>query len=221
MESGLSDHPIQKFAVRVKEIGDRLGLITGPSDNQADMLVNILAEALRAYMNLWKAASEKDIQYAAFALRNLLELLVWGTYCSVSKENASRLRQDSARDAVGMVRAIEAMPTNIETIAAFEQSISTARVALQSFAAVAGIESTDDDFCPVSKAALSLDPQLATLFRSLNKFLSKFVHPTAMSIKVLWPPDVSAELTKVLLVIGTVIFEAVVQMSDAAVLEVS
>jgi hypothetical protein len=221
MESGPSDHPIQKFALRAKEISDRLGVITGVSQNQADMLINIIAEAVRAYVNLWKATTEKDIQYAAFGLRNLLELFVWEMYCAASKENAHRLQQDSARDAVGMVRAIEAMPTNIENIASFEQSMANARIALQSFAAVAGIEDTDSNFYSVSSAARSIDPQLGSLYRSLNKFLSKLVHPTAMSIKVLWPPDLSGELTQLLLILGTVLLEGVMQTGEGALRDVS
>jgi hypothetical protein len=50
---------------------------------------------------------EKRIMKIAWAARNLLEVMMWVIYCNQSMENATRFRDDSARDLLGISKAFQ------------------------------------------------------------------------------------------------------------------
>lgn len=204
---------------RCLPLSNRLSeLANGPSGDYADTLLCIFAESLRAYMKLCQARIDADVQYAAFALRNLLELSIWTLYCSMSKENAARFFQDVARDAVGLVRAIERLPREMLKLTIdLDKIISEARTSLRVLTAKAGIDENDHAYYPVSQAAEAITPGFRTAYVSLNAFLSKLVHPTALSVKMTWPQDIGDTLTSAFLKAGTGVMEHMVTAISAFV----
>jgi hypothetical protein len=205
MADAIPEHPLKQVAELYKEVADKLTELTnGPCGEQADTLLCISAEALRAYAELWKAEEGKNIQYTAFAARNLLELLVWAQYCAVSEENAARFKQDAARDAYGMVAALDKLANHLpSTQVDVSQIIAEAKPSLQRLSAVTGVEETDTQFRSVAEAARQLGTEVAAPYRGLNIILSKFVHPTAMSVIADWPSEIVKNFNRGLLRTGT------------------
>ena len=96
---------------RIAELVKTVTSIAGTGD-RADTLICLLSDALLACRRLFIAWVEEDpnsLQYAAFACRNMLELLVWTAYCANSKTNADRFREDCVRDKNGMAKALESL----------------------------------------------------------------------------------------------------------------
>jgi len=96
---------------RIAELVKTVTSIAGTGD-RADTLICLLSDALLACRRLFIAWVEEDpnsLQYAAFACRNMLELLVWTAYCANSKTNADRFREDRVRDKNGMAKVLESL----------------------------------------------------------------------------------------------------------------
>ena len=128
---------------------------------------------------------EGDSSLLAWRARNLLELSVWSTYCSRSRENARRLYEDAGRDTLGIFSAFEKWGVATAQSSEFLQLFSTAKQDLSKRAASDGIDSLDGDYKRVSDAAVECGT--GEHFRLSYKMLSKFAHPTAM--RILAPPD--------------------------------
>jgi len=219
MADAIPEHPLKQVVEMYKDVADKLTkLKNGPCGEQADTLLCISAEALRAYAELWRAEEGKNIQYTAFAARNLLELLVWAQYCAVSEESAARFRQDAARDAYGMVAALDKLANQFpSTQVDFSQIIAETKPSLQRLSAVTGIDETDTRFRSVAEAARQLGSEVAASYRGLNIILSKFVHPTAMSVIADWPSEIGKEFSRGLLLTGTHLACAIVTTIGEAV----
>jgi hypothetical protein len=113
----------------------------------------------------------------AWIARNLLELLVWVKYCGVSRENAWRFHEDALRDVKGLTKAHE----KICDVAGIENE--TSAMAAQQIKDVAseklGLEDIDSKYLAVEDASKAEGVELGDQFAPLNRFLSKFAHPTA------------------------------------------
>jgi hypothetical protein len=128
---------------------------------------------------LLQGFKEKRIWKLAWAARNLLELAIWVEFCNSSPVNAKQFRDDSARDMFGMARTIR---KQVELCtgapnAELQRSIGElVKMAEHQF----GITDLKDDYTRVAEAAASIGKK--NEFAHAYKLLSKYAHPTAISL---------------------------------------
>src|ERR1039458_4925937 len=69
------------------------------------LTVDLVDAIERNCEQLLETMNKDRLPAAAWIARNLLELLVWVKFCSVSRENAWRFHEDALRDAKGLTDA--------------------------------------------------------------------------------------------------------------------
>lgn len=154
-------------------------------DWQEDMLHHLAAEVgLNIHrMNLLRDHKEHNLPTLAYVVRNLLELIVWIEYCCKSKDNARHFYEDRWKDGVGFQKAIQTLMKTVPEVPNASE-IKTALISLgetlQQTAVSAGISSLDQDYKRVNEAARDIG--FREVFVSFNTLLSKFAHPTAMTV---------------------------------------
>jgi hypothetical protein len=171
------------YSVRVaeplkKQIKDEGDL----SFSYANTLLCLCAEVLRAFHFLVEAHFRKQVQHAAWAARNLLELSIWCEYCARSESNARTFCFDTVKDALGLVNAF----AGIVQMGQGEGSGAHLLKAVEKLKETAAAQSLDlnDDFTKVHKAARGLGKEQEMAFRYGNIILSKFTHPTAYIVNI-------------------------------------
>jgi hypothetical protein len=129
--------------------------------------------------DLVKGYREQRIRKVAWAARNILELWVWVDYCNLSDAHAKQFRDDTARDLVGFVKAVQMIEVHNQG----KQHVELAekhRELVTFVESAYGIKQLDDDFTRVSEAAKELGRQIE--FLALNKLCSKYAHPTSIAL---------------------------------------
>ena len=194
--AGEPTEPFKEMSLAVTAVTDRLSAISGGSDTDYfDTINKILTEALWTYDKVLESARDNNLQYAAFGARNILELFVWGIYCSLSVSNAAQFRQDAARDAIGLMQALERFLESKQVLEHVAGALSEGKDSIARFAAEVGVEEDDNNYCRVSAAAVALHPQLGAFFKLLNVALSKVIHPTALLVNY---PYRSQDVTQIM-----------------------
>ena len=127
-----------------------------------------------------RAAERTDPSLLAWRARNLLELSVWSTYFASSRENARRLYEDAGRDAKNVLDVFEHWGQATGQPVDWLSAIADGKNELALRAASEGIASLDARYMRVEDAAGEC--RLKEMFKTMNKMLSKFAHPTAMQI---------------------------------------
>ena len=120
-----------------------------------------------------------DLEYLAWATRNLLELAVWAKYVTTSTENANKLSTDLVIDLAELAKKnldllhkhVPAHPKR-ETLQQQGRWVQEEKDRL-------GIEENERHL-HVGTVAKGIG--MGEIFSALNGFLSKLVHPTAFSI---------------------------------------
>lgn len=113
------------------------------------------------------------ISMVAWFSRNILELLIWIRYCAKSPELAQKFLTDSIRDMIETLGVGTKLAPNPAQIAGAKET-------LIKMATEDGYEDLDEQFTFVSAAAKEVGA--AEEFKTYNKLLSKFAHPTAMLV---------------------------------------
>lgn len=127
-----------------------------------------LVESIEHYRELLQRAKRRGrLDYVAWITRNLLELRVWAEYCGKSTENAYDFYCDAVRDLVDMLRKFGDPSPELE-------------VQLQKAKAFIGDLKPHHKFKHVDRVAEELG--IEDFYEKNWKVLSKYVHPTAMSI---------------------------------------
>lgn len=116
----------------------------------------------------------------AWSARNLLELSVWSQFASKSDENLRVIFDDAGRDANELFNKIKELLSESEASASWVRDVEEGQQELKARAILQGVPDTDATYMRVGKAAGSLGVTKAFNFH--HKFLSKFAHPTAMTI---------------------------------------
>ena len=119
-----------------------------------------------------------QIEAIAWHARNLLELSIWVFFCTKKEENAKQFYDDALRDLADVIKAFGTYSSKVngeESTALFNDGQSK----LQEAAKEKNID-LSQKFQKVNFAATEVSN--STNFILLNKQLSKFVHPTALSI---------------------------------------
>jgi hypothetical protein len=113
------------------------------------------------------------VSMVAWLARNILELLVWVRYCSKSPELAQQFLTDALRDTIEALDVGTKLAQNPSQFVAAKEGLITT-------ATDDGYENLDHSFTLVSAAAKEVGA--GDLFKTYNKLLSKFAHPTAMLV---------------------------------------
>ena len=127
-----------------------------------------LVESIEHYRGLLQRGKRRGrLDHVARITRNLLELRIWAEYCGKSPENAYDFYCDAVRDLVDMLRKFEAPEPEVEA-------------ELERAKAFIGDRRPHHKFKPVGDAAEELG--IKDFYDKNCKVLSKYVHPTAMSV---------------------------------------
>jgi hypothetical protein len=144
-----------------------------------DLQLEVLKKLKRAVelnlSELLQAFSQRSIGTVAWLARNLLELSVWAEYCKSSPERAKTFYEDSARDALDLLKILSEKPEKF----ARDQTINF-RAERERLIEKADFEKAAKSFLPVHEAAEKLGWK--DRFIIANKSFSKFAHPTAIAV---------------------------------------
>ena len=138
-----------------------------------DVLERIRAAVEANTRDLEEANAAEKLNTVAWLTRNLLELAIWCQYCAESEEHSKEFVLDAAKDALDVIN----VPDGV-----FSSSFSfkTHRDEMLQKAEADGFKTFGDGYTRVSEAAKTLGKGEA--FKHFNKLLSKFAHPTALTL---------------------------------------
>jgi hypothetical protein len=144
---------------------------------QISLTVDLVQNIERNCEQLLETIGKDRLPATAWIARNLLELWVWVKYCSVSRENAWRFHEDALRDVKGLMELHKeiCIATKIEDDMSEDAAKRIKEVASQKL----GLKDIDNKYLAVAAASKAPDIDLGSQFMPLNRFLSKFAHPTA------------------------------------------
>ncbi len=125
-----------------------------------------------------------DLADIAWHTRNLLELCVWVMYCCQSKENAHTFYGDAARDGHDILSTFQKWSSTTGLYPQDENTYNAALNRLEQSATRKNVSDIDESYQRVHEIAKTVG--LEHHFSTLNKALSKFIHPTAYSIIGHW-----------------------------------
>jgi hypothetical protein len=143
------------------------------------VLIAVAGELLYNCKELISSEEERNIYRAAWATRNLLELHYWVRFISASKQNARRFHEDIICDFNDLIARLARESLAPEHVAAGKGALTGM---LQHLSEI----DLDDRFLSVAEIAKSFSDE--KYFSVVNKFLSKFVHPTSTSIHLRLAP---------------------------------
>lgn len=161
-------------------------------------LLSFGAEIIINCVELVAGENEGNLSRGAWAGRNLLELHYWTRYFLQSEENARRFHEDAICDLkdylekLGHLAPPDVLATGKEQVAGLVLRMEQIR--------------ESDKFLSIARVAKSLGEE--TTYSEVNKFFSKFVHPTSMSIQLRLFPEAREKLAPVILHSAVIIIEA-------------
>jgi hypothetical protein len=173
---------------------------------QVQVLGALCFQVFSEYLRLQDAhsADRTDPSLVAWRARNLLELSVWSAYFALSRENARRLYEDAGRDANNLLDVFEQWGNGTESPDDWLVTIADAKSELSRRAASEGLKGLDGRYMRVEDAASVCG--LRDMFRTMNKLLSKFAHPTAIQILGMADDDKQSRQSDVFYALGCYFF---------------
>jgi hypothetical protein len=140
-------------------------------------------QALKFLQALTTYASDVQAEYQAqrpdklgATVRNIIELSIWIQYCTASETNARTFWEDSARDALDQMKALQEMYTEANQIS--DPELAKIIDNMRSSALRDGFNDVDGRFTNVRDAAGTIG--VSNVFRGLFKVCSKLAHPTSL-----------------------------------------
>ena len=162
-----------------------------PSDQRwwGQLLTGLCSRIFYEYLALKRANEQRNASneaLLAWRARNLLELSVWAHFC-IKKDDARRFFDDAGKDTNEIISAFEKWGKSMNSEPTWFEPARHARSELRERALGRGVSSIDGTYIKVSRAADEIG--IKDHFDVSWKLLSKFAHPTAMTI--LAPQDES------------------------------
>jgi len=147
-----------------------------------EVFVGIIDQMKYEYASMNVAYSNNDpISVVAWRARNLLEICIWTIFCTKDEENARQFYDDAARDFDDILRSLQNHPIPKEySDEDFDGLIANGIKDFRERAIVFGVN-IDQKYTKI-KEVFEILPDLKNLYLGANKQLSKFVHPTALSM---------------------------------------
>ncbi len=140
-----------------------------------------------------------ELEYAAWATRNLLELAVWAKYTTASKENAKRLSDDQVID---MAELQKGMLSLLKKYEPNHTDLATLQEQGEWFKRTKGEMGIDEGSRHLNVGQIAKDVGIGDLFYGFNSMLSKLVHPTSFSIMLDLDANRESQLRRVLFALG-------------------
>ncbi len=168
---------IRTTAVRLqKELGNAVRTCTQRHGKEAwyqNVLLGLATEAQVSCVELLEGDSQHQLTRSAWAARNLFELHYLTRYVLANTDNARRFHEDMICDYWDLMRKIEPIQGAAPIVAAARVQISAIANDLEQVKA-------GDKYLSVALIAKGFGE--TDHHDVVNKFLSKFVHPTSLSI---------------------------------------
>ena len=130
---------------------------------------------LPRHLTLVNGQNEENVNRCTWAARNLLELHYWTRYVISSAENTRRFHEDAMCDVHDLLK-------KLEQCAQFAPYAKPGRASTEHLWQRMQEVDKNSRFLKVSDIARGFREE--AVFENANKFLSKFVHPTSISIQM-------------------------------------
>jgi hypothetical protein len=200
---------------RLVPLSEKLGVIhaaTGADNWYSDSLMHLFSELTMAHSLLELTYNDERQLFIlgkpsilAWRARNLLELSIWIYYFCHDRKCARRFYDDQARDMFDMMdgfkKLIAVMPTTEQSL---HEVVQASKTRIAELAALQGMSDLDEQYTRVFQAAREL--QVGEFFASVNKFLSKFAHPTALIVFTFQDETHRAEMCEFFFAFGAIFF---------------
>ena len=160
------------------------------------VLIELATEDLLNCLELVKGETEGNIARCAWAARNLVELHYFTRYIIASPENAERFHEDMACDYQDLLKRFSKHLQHTQVTTAGQAIVDHIWTHAQQ-------ASKEDTFLTARKIAEDFGEGVR--FGDANKFLSKFVHPTSMSIQLRKVQEFTALILPAIVETSTVI----------------
>jgi hypothetical protein len=140
----------------------------------------LLALSNAILLNTTELANTKQnapISRVAWLARNSLELLIWTEYCAISPDNCKRFYLDALRDWIDVAKNVTTIINETQDLRTLVGNSAINCTATFDF----GIpEKPQQSFIRIRDAAKETGK--LSYYAFINKVLSKFIHPTALSV---------------------------------------
>lgn len=149
-----------------------------------NVFISLAHEAMKMQFHAKRAFQEGEMNYLAWAARNLLELRVWTLYATESRQNALRFHQDQFVDGLSALRSLEKSAQKLpreEDAQCVKKIAAGLRPQMEQHATVAGV---DDSLPYLSPKYLAKQLNLEGEFEIYNVLCSKMLHSTGYSVLV-------------------------------------
>jgi hypothetical protein len=188
---------ILSYGQHLKEAIDRHR--TTPSNWHTTLLLALAGELLFNSMEVLQGETEGNCCRSAWGARNLLELHYWVRFITTSRENARRFHEDMVCDYQDLLKQTGNEP-------GLEELIRSSKLVLDEAWSRLEEVKLGDKRLNVLQIAKDFSDEVG--YGKVNKLLSKFVHPTSLSIQLrLMPPILVAFIVPTILQIGALIIE--------------
>jgi hypothetical protein len=190
----------QEFAMRLMAAGQELKtavdlLINAPAHWHTTLLVEIASENLIHSMELMGGLQAASISRCAWAVRNLLELHYFTRYIVASPQNARRFYEDMACDYQSLLSRFKKSAVNAPVVAAAKATFDQVWPHIGST-----ITGTSAQYLSTRDIAISFGEE--EVYGDTHKLLSKFVHPTSLSIQFRKLPELVTAMRQSIIEIG-------------------
>ena len=140
-----------------------------------------------------------ELEYIAWAARNLLEVAIWAKYATTSKENAKKLHDDQIIDMAELQKGTLGLLYKFDP---GHPGLATVQEQGEGFKKTTREMGIDEDSKHLNIGNVAKEVGMAALFYGLNGLLSKLVHPTSFSIMLDLDHPREAQFRRSLLALG-------------------
>lgn len=136
--------------------------------------------------------NDEELATVAWHARNLMELVIWTTYCITDDDNARRFYEDARRDHADMLTRFNLWGKKTDQGSIWTESFENSVNKLNEAAAEYNVTDFSSKYLQIADVADQVE--MGDNYRLLNKFHSKFAHPTAGYVVL--PPSSNEDAKK-------------------------
>jgi len=191
--------PLKK---QILELGQELHDVTvslrgKPDDWRSTLAIDLAAAVLQSSSLAVEGYDAGDTWKCALGARNLLELSCWACHVVASEQNARRFYEDALCDGQDLIAKV--------TKYHGAGSAGSSQDQLDALLPLMEQIDADDKFLKVADVAKAIG--VFASFDIANKFVSKFVHPSSLSIQIQKVPEGKGVVLSVLLQLSVALID--------------